>query len=318
MLVDAWMKAIRLALAGGLCMVPTLAWAGEAAVDLVGRNGKFQVKDRSGRVQDISESSLRVNADPRESLAAPVKKDTVTDAPTEGATPPTAEGATPPEGEAGTATPEGVGETATTPGEGAVEGQPPVAGEEDSAKPMKEGVTPKTAVPVAAKPKKETPEEKAARIADTRAIRAMMQQGGAYFYGKDRKPLTNEQVELLILQGKLDEIQATGLYLDSWTPESKALKDKTDKVAATKKPVYTTGSATDPDRRSVHEAIADGKPFRDTVKDNKPFDVKAYNSGVPDGEPSPLAIPEERRPFSEVTKDNLPYDPKRDLAEEEK
>ncbi|MCC6695817.1 MAG: hypothetical protein IT365_09320 [Candidatus Hydrogenedentes bacterium] len=309
---SVWSKAIRLVLAVAFLLVPTLVWAGEAAVDLVGRNGKFQVKDRTGNVQDISESSLRVNADTRQQASPPSKKAAKAEAP--------AEGAAPPAGEAGAAAPEGVGETGSTPAAGTPEGEPTgVAGQTDSTKPGPEGAKPEATVPAEEKPKEETPEEKAARAADIRAVRAMLQQGGAYFYGKDKKPLTNEQVEQFLRAGKLDEIQATGLHLESWSSEAKALKDKNAGKAAARKSVYTTGSASDPDRRTVHEVVADGKPLRDTVKDNKPFDPKAYNSGVPeDGQPSPLAIPEERRPFSEVTKDNKPFDPKRDLPEEEK
>ena len=319
MFLDTWSKTIRLAVAGALCVVPAMAWAAEAAVDLVGRNGKFQVKDRSGSVQDISESSLRVNADPRQLSGPPAKKAVTAEGPPEGDALPATEGAIPPEGEAGAASPAAAGETASAPAEGTAEGEPAgLPGQKDTAKAKAETVGPEAAAPAEEKPKEETPEEKAARAADIRTVRAMLQQGGAYFYGKDKKPLTNEQVDQFLREGKLDEIQATGLHLESWSSEAKALKDKTSGKAATKKSVYTTGTASDPDRRSVHEVVADGKPFSEAVKDNKPFDVKAYNSGVPDGEPSPLAIPEDRRPFSEVTKDNLPYDPKRDLTEEEK
>ena len=279
-----------LAIAIPLCMnglTVCVALGDDGAVDLIGRGGTFTVVERNGATRHVSESSLAVQDGKRRSYVnldeAPTAETKEAQAPSE-----TAED--------------------TAPGEE----QPAAEGEEATA-----GVGEKQASPQATaldEPKEETPEEKAAREADIRSVRAMLDEGGAYFYDKDNKPLSYQQVSAMIREGDVENIRAQGLHLSSWSPSLNDVKKDAKKTSA----ASPGGAAPPATKKSVHEIVAEGKPFQDTVKDNKPFDPKAYSAGVPkNGEVSPLAVPEDRRPYREVLSEDqrAPFDPNRDYTE---
>ena len=269
---------------------------GGAAVDLVGRNGKFQVIQRDGQVQDIPQSSLQLNEGGPSTTGKASEAPAPTDGESSAAEGPSAAG----EGQAPSA--EGAAPEGNTP---PTNGAPPPGSEKVAAK------GPQVLMPEAEK-KEDTPAEKAARAKDVTMLRAMVKQGGAYFYTPEGKPLSNEDVDRLIEQGKIEDIRATGLHLNAYTPEVTGLKDKEAKKAAS---YSVPGVGTAPPAGSVPNPVVKGKPFRETVEDNKPFDAKAYSAGEPGDGPSPLAIPEERRPFRETIKDNKPFDPKQGVSE---
>ncbi|GMV93648.1 MAG: hypothetical protein AMXMBFR82_34260 [Candidatus Hydrogenedentota bacterium] len=266
------------------------AWGDGAAVDLIGRGNTFTVVERNGGVQEIDESALSVqdgksrsygkleSATPGETSSEPATEEPATE---------DAESAESPE-------------------------QVPAAGEETA---TPEGETaPETAAP-ASEPAEETPEEKAAREEDVRAVRAMLDQGGAYFYDENNNPLSYQQVSAMIREGDVENIRAQGLHLSSWKPTVNELKDAPQTGASAS--AYGGGTAPGT-KKSVHEIVAEGKPFQETVKDDPKFDPKKYSAGTPEnGEVSPLAVPEERRPFREVLQEDQrqPFDPKKDYTE---
>lgn len=264
------------------CLLASLvALAGEATVDIIGRDGNFQIIERNGTVLDIPESSLAVQDGKRRSYV---------DIP---ATPEDSE-KTVEEEAPGSEEPVPTGEETSTPTEEGAKESPPGL----SAKSEKE---------------EETPEEKAAREADTRSLRALMQEGGAYFYDANHNPLSYEDVDKLIQEGKVDEIRGTGLHLGTWNSQLGDVRKMEGKTRS--KPTIISGGGTAmSEKGSVHQIVGQGKPFRETVRENKPFDVKAYSAGTPkNGKISPLAVPEERRPFKEVLKEQQqePFDPKK-------
>jgi hypothetical protein len=251
-----------------------------AAVDLIGRGKSFTVIERDGASYEVPESSLSVQGSSRRAVAAPKE------------TPKTAAS-------------NEEQESAEPGDETALDAQPPAGAGETP-------VPPEAKLPD--KPKEETPEEKAARQADIKAVRALLDQGGAYFYDENDKPLSYEQVNTMIQEGDIEKLRAQGLHLSAWSP---SLNEVTKEGAKGSTSIYGS-EASRAQKKSVHEIVAEGKPFKETVKDNKPFDVKAYSAGVPkDGEISPLAVPEERRPLREVLAEDKrePFDPNRDYTE---
>jgi hypothetical protein len=258
-------------------LAPAFVSAEDAAVDLIGRGGKFTVIERNGTVSEVPESALSVQDGKSRSYG---NLETV---PSEASAAADAEDSTVP---------------ATA----------------DSEEPGSESDTPKTPeLEQGDEPVEETPEEKAAREADARAVRAMLDQGGAYFYDENNNPLSYQQVSAMIRAGDVENIRAQGLHLSSWSSSS----SEGEKEFYPSETSY--GGSTSPGtKKSVHDVAAEGRPFRETVKDDPPFDPKSYSAGVPeDGVPSPLAIPEERRPFREVLEEDQrkPFDPNKDYTE---
>jgi len=277
--------AIALSMNG---LARSTAYGDDGAVDLIGRGGTFTVIERDGATREVSESSLAVQDGKRASSGSldevPVAE--------------TNEGQTPSEASE----------------ESAPSEKPVPEGEDSGAKVGEKQVSPEAKA--LEEPKEETPEEKAARQADVRSIRAMLDQGGAYFYDKDNKPLSYQQVNAMIREGDVENIRAQGLHLSSWSPSLDEVKKEEGKKTTSAASSY--GASTAPGtKKSVHEIVAEGKPFQETVKDNKPFDPKAYSAGTPeDGRISPLAVPEDRRPLREVLSkdDRRPFDPKGDYT----
>lgn len=269
-------------LAIAFCMsilAPAIVSAEDAAVDLIGRGGKFTVIERNGAVSEVPESALSVQ-DGRSRSYGNLEKVT-SDA------------------------------AATTDAEDST-----VPATVDSEEPGLESDTPATPEQTQGEePVEETPEEKAAREADARAVRAMLDQGGAYFYDENNKPLSYQQVSAMIRAGDVENIRAQGLHLSTWAPSVNEVKGTENNTA----PQTSYGGSTAPGtKKSVHEVVAEGKPFQETVKDDPPFDPKKYSAGTPEnGEVSPLAVPEERRPFREVLQEDQrkPFDPNKDYTE---
>ncbi len=265
-------------------LIPIPAFGDDGAIDLIGRGKTFTVVERDGDVREVPEASLTVQDGTHRSY---VDLDKVPTAEDEG------------------------GETAEA-AEGATQAEEP-AGEEGKVAP--DGTEPagEPAAKPAEEPKQETPEEKAAREKDVRALRAMIEQGGAYFYDENNKPLSYQQVSAMVREGNVEDIHAEGLHLSSWSSSLGKLEKDGKKTSASS----SKSAASETPKRSVHENVAEGEPFRKSVQDNKPFDVKQYNSGTPeDGQISPLAVPEDRRPFREVLKEDKrePFNPKDDYT----
>ncbi len=273
-----------------VALTPHSAWGDGAAVDLIGRGNTFTVVERNGGVQEIDESALSVQDGKSRSygkLESATSAETTDEPATEESAAEDAETVDSPE-------------------------QAPAAGE-DTGTPENE-TAPETAAP-ASEPTEETPEEKAAREEDVRAVRAMLDQGGAYFYDENNNPLSYQQVSAMIREGDVENIRAQGLHLSSWKPTVNELKDTPQTGASAS--AYGGGTAPGT-KKSVHEIVAEGKPFQETVKGDPKFDPKKYSAGTPEnGEVSPLAVPEERRPFREVLKEDQrqPFDPKQDYTE---
>ncbi len=268
------------------CLLSSVsAFADEATVDLVGRNGKFHIIENDRVIEDIPESALAVQDGKHRSYFNIPSASDASDAAAE-------------EGAPG-------GDEVAGPGE-----VTPSAVDEKTGQPApKRADKPKN--------KRETPEEKAARETDTRVLRALMQQGGAYFYDTENNPLSYEAVNALIQEGRVDEIRGTGLHLGTWSSKLAEVKKEESKKSSTQAGPTTAAFTGTSNRRSIHEVARTGKPFQETVRDNKAFDVKAYSNGTPvDGKISPLAVPQERRPFKEVLKEDprQPFDPKRDSS----
>lgn len=276
---------------------------GDDAVDLIGRGGTFTVVERNGAVQEINESTLSVQDGKSRGYgklenkpeSQPVEQPAVAESGT-AETPPTSESA---EGAGPTSPPS---DTPTLPGAepAAPEGKVPTTVDEK---------------PAADVPVEETAEQKAAREEDVRAVRAMLDQGGAYFYDENNKPLSYQQVSAMIREGKVENIRAQGLHLSSWSPSLNDLKDVPKQGVS--EPAYG-GSTAAGTKKSVHEIVAEGKPFQETVKGDPKFDPKKYSAGTPEnGEVSPLAVPSDRRPFREVLQDDerKPFNPKQDYTE---
>jgi hypothetical protein len=274
-------KKGRYVLAIAFCMsilAPAVVSAEDAAVDLIGRGGKFTVIERNGTVSEVPESALSVQNGRSRSYGnlEKIPSDTPATADTEDSDIP-----------------------ATV----------------DNEEPGSESDTPATPeLTKGDEPVEETPEEKAAREADARAVRAMLDQGGAYFYDENNNPLSYQQVSTMIRAGDVENIRAQGLHLSTWAPSLNEVKENENTAA----PQTSYGGSTAPGtKKSVHEIVAEGKPFQETVKDDPPFDPKKYSASVPeDGVPSPLAIPEERRPFREVLQEDQrkPFDPNKDYT----
>ncbi|GMU93929.1 MAG: hypothetical protein AMXMBFR4_29870 [Candidatus Hydrogenedentota bacterium] len=170
------------------------------AIDLVGRNGQFVVKDRNGSVQQIDGRDLELNR-----LVSP---------------PPSR-------------TPE---VPVTRPADdieqkGAEDNPAPTkandhGGAEDAAE--------------KAKAAQEAAKKAAIRAEDVEMIRKLYNQGGAYFYTKENRPISNEEIVRRMETGDVAEIKVIGLHLQELetktepNDDSKATKEVTKSSAAVK------------------------------------------------------------------------------------
>ncbi len=166
-----------IALSALLALQPCYAGQSAEPVDLVGRNGQFTVKNKSGNVETVAPNDLKL------------QKELMPSAP-------------------------------RTKGEGITEAKDAKPGDPKavSAKPK----APKPAVVV-----EETEEQKAIRAADVEALRAMRNQGGAYFYTEDNQPVPFNEIDRRIATGEVEGLKAVGLHLEDWRPQTKSKSTST-------------------------------------------------------------------------------------------
>lgn len=169
-------------------------------VSIVGRNGKFEIIEPDGSASKIRTDNLKLLEVKRAAPAAP-EPDTEASATNRSPEKPAADDASP---EAG-------GQNDST-------GSTPGAAPESSSDSAGSGQT----------PKEETPEEKAIRAKDVSDLRMWRQLGGAYFYDKDNKPISFDEVDRRIATGEVEGMRVIGLQLQDWTPQTKS----DDQVAA--------------------------------------------------------------------------------------
>jgi hypothetical protein len=108
---------------------------------------------------------------------------------------------------------------------GAVEGESAKGKPEVTAKagtaaqgPAAKGAKPKAPAKPAAAPKK-TPAQIAAEAKAVEEVAKIRAYGGAYFFDKSNNPLTNDQVDQLIKEGKVGDLRAKTLHQEQWAPQ---------------------------------------------------------------------------------------------------
>lgn len=171
------------------------------AIDLVGRNGQFVVKDTNGSVQQIDGRDLELNR-----LVSP---------------PPSRTPEVPAARSADVSGQKGeVDNPASTDSKDS-------GGAEDAAD--------------TAKAAQEAAKKAAIRAEDVEMIRKLYNQGGAYFYTKENKPISNEEIVRRMETGDVAEIKVIGLHLQELETKTEADDDanatkETAKPSAAVKP----------------------------------------------------------------------------------
>lgn len=176
------MNQLALWLVCGLFLTSATAFAAESAapIDLVGRNGQFTIKHQDGTVESVDSGALEVKGSTAAKNSAP---------------------------STGASAVAGAKSASVTP---AAKGGAPVRVSESKPAPQAP----------AAKKKEDTPSQQADRVADIEQLRKMRNEGGAYFYDADKKPISAEEIDKRIANGDVAGINVVGLHLEEFNTKS--------------------------------------------------------------------------------------------------
>ena len=198
----------------------------DEAVTIVIRKGKAKIVAPDGTEKDVPESDMtfrnKTNATPN--AAKPSKPKAKVVEPATDETPET------PADEAGTeSAPDGekTPETAESTGKSDPATGPAVDENKDTTPAKGEKPTVAAAKPVKKEKSKAQVEAEKKATDDIARMRAT---GGAYFFDKNDKPLTGDEVDQMIKEGKIGELKATTLHQETWEP--KIPEDDEDAPAA--------------------------------------------------------------------------------------